>query len=131
MKTAIRIIITLFAFLATYYFISFIPFSLIQLSSSFSFIPIVVSLLIAVPIGYLVWKKLRGISNSLATYIFMGGVITGSIAFILGFVGPIIISPSSNQGPLLGIFITGPLGFLVGLIGGGIFWQIKVKNKKV
>ena len=70
-------------------------------------------------------------SNSLAQYIFMGGIIAGSIGFILGFVGPIILTPSSNQGPLLGIFITGPIGFLIGLMGGGIYWLVKVKNKQV
>jgi hypothetical protein len=30
---------------------------------------------------------------------------------ILGFVGPIVVAPEANQGPLLGIFLTGPLGF--------------------
>ena len=42
----------------------------------------------------------------------------GGILFLLGFVGPILIAPGSNQGPLLGIFITGPLGFAFGLIWG-------------
>jgi hypothetical protein len=45
-------------------------------------------------------------------------VIVGGIAFLLGFVGPMVVTPESNQGPMLGIFITGPLGFLVGLIWG-------------
>jgi hypothetical protein len=59
----------------------------------------------------------------------MGGIIIGSIGFVSGFVGPIIFSPSSNQGPLLGIFITGPIGFLLGLVGGGLYWWIKVKKE--
>ncbi|MGX5832263.1 hypothetical protein [Mesorhizobium sp. 43Arga] len=46
------------------------------------------------------------------------GAILGAIGFLGGFVGPIIITPEANQGPLLGIFITGPLGFLVGLVVG-------------
>lgn len=46
------------------------------------------------------------------------GAIIGGIAFACGFVGPVIFTPQSNQGPLLGIFITGPIGFLVGLAVG-------------
>jgi len=46
------------------------------------------------------------------------GAILGAIGFLGGFVGPIIITPEANQGPLLGIFITGPLGFLIGLVVG-------------
>ena len=45
-------------------------------------------------------------------------VILGVIGFVGGYVGPILITPEANQGPLLGIFITGPLGFILGLIVG-------------
>jgi hypothetical protein len=48
----------------------------------------------------------------------LGGIILGGIGFVAGFVGPIIFTPESNQGPLLGIFITGPLGFIVGALAG-------------
>ena len=48
-------------------------------------------------------------------------VVLGLIGFIGGYVGPVILTPEANQGPLLGIFITGPLGFLLGLtIGAGV-----------
>ncbi len=60
-------------------------------------------------------------------YSFIGGILIGGIAGALGLIGPIIFS-DSNLGPLLGIFFTGPLGFLIGLIGGGIYWKIKVQN---
>jgi membrane protease YdiL (CAAX protease family) len=40
--------------------------------------------------------------------------IVGTVSFLSGFVGPIVFSPDSPQGPLLGIFITGPLGAVVG-----------------
>jgi hypothetical protein len=48
------------------------------------------------------------------------GAIIGAIGFLAGVIGPILLSPSSNQGPLLGFFITGPLGFVVGVIFGWI-----------
>jgi len=130
MKTFARIILTFFTVVASYYFIYWVPFSLIPGARNIEFIPSVVSLLISFTIGYFVWKKMGSISNSLAKYILMGGIITGSIGFILGFFGPIILTPSSNLGPLLGIFFTGPLGFLIGLIVGGIYWLVRVKNKQ-
>ena len=46
------------------------------------------------------------------------GVKFGLIGFALGFFGPMILSPSSGNGPMLGIFITGPLGFVLGIIVG-------------
>ncbi|MFO1141505.1 MAG: hypothetical protein U1E59_03795 [Amaricoccus sp.] len=46
--------------------------------------------------------------------------ILGGIGFAAGFLGPMILAPGANQGPMLGIFITGPLGFLLGLAVGVI-----------
>ena len=46
------------------------------------------------------------------------GAIVGIVGFLLGFVGPIVVTPDANQGPLLGIFITGPGGFVLGLVFG-------------
>ncbi|MBM3401421.1 MAG: hypothetical protein FJY21_03760 [Bacteroidetes bacterium] len=131
MKTMIRIFTTLFTIFASYYFISFIPFSLIPLRANFGIIIIVLSLLISIYLGYFVWKYMGTGSNSLSRYIFLGGIIFGSVGFIIGFVGPIILSSPENQGPLLGIFLTGPVGFIIGLIGGGVFWKLKIKAKKV
>lgn len=45
-------------------------------------------------------------------------LIIGGIGFVLGFFGPMILDPSSGNGPLLGIFITGPGGFALGLLYG-------------
>ena len=44
--------------------------------------------------------------------------VLGSISFLGGFVGPIVVRPDLPQGPLLGIFITGPLGTTAGLVIG-------------
>ncbi len=51
---------------------------------------------------------------------FLGAVIVGGIGFLGGFLGPMILMPESNQGPMLGIFITGPLGAVVGFLGGAV-----------
>ena len=44
--------------------------------------------------------------------------IVGVVGFLIGFVGPLIFSPDSNTGPMLGIFVTGPLWAIVGAICG-------------
>jgi hypothetical protein len=54
-------------------------------------------------------------------YAVKGGIILGGIGFCAGFFGPIILRPTANQGPLLGIFFTGPLGFIVGTAIGWLY----------
>ena len=51
-------------------------------------------------------------------------LIIGAIGLVGGYVGPLIVTPGANQGPLLGIFITGPIGFVLGSIGGFIWTRI-------
>ncbi len=58
-----------------------------------------------------------GIRSPLASSA-MGAVVLGGLGFCAGFFGPMILSPESNQGPLLGIFITGPVGVVVGAVWG-------------
>jgi hypothetical protein len=50
--------------------------------------------------------------------ILRAAVLVGGVGFALGFFGPMILDPSSGNGPMLGIFITGPIGFVVGLLWG-------------
>jgi hypothetical protein len=48
----------------------------------------------------------------------IGAAVLGGLGFLCGFLGPIVLSPDANQGPLLGIFITGPAGALLGALLG-------------
>jgi hypothetical protein len=48
------------------------------------------------------------------------GWMVGGIGLLLGFVGPLVVTPTANLGPLLGILLTGPLGFVVGAIGAAV-----------
>jgi hypothetical protein len=48
------------------------------------------------------------------------GWAVGALGLAIGFVGPLVIYPKSNLGPLLGILVTGPLGFVVGALGAGV-----------
>jgi len=73
------------------------------------------------------WFALRGHiveSRYQMRFAIRGGLILGGIGFIAGFFGPIILQPSANQGPLLGIFVTGPLGFTLGTVIGWIYARI-------
>ena len=51
--------------------------------------------------------------NPLGVALFVGG-----IAFLIGFIGPMIVYPEANQGPLFGVFYGGPVGTLLGLLWG-------------
>ena len=42
----------------------------------------------------------------------------GAVGFACGFFGPLLLTPDSNMGPLLGIFLTGPWGAIVGAVVG-------------
>lgn len=56
----------------------------------------------------------------------LSALVVGVVSFLAGFVGPIILHPDSNQGPLLGIFLTGPAGFVLGGLGGFVWSRMKI-----
>ena len=56
--------------------------------------------------------------------------LLGLVGFMCGYFGPILLNPTANQGPLLGIFITGPLGVIAGLILGTIV-ELKRPQKAI
>ena len=45
-------------------------------------------------------------------------ISVGAVLFLVGFAGPILLTPNSPQRPLWGIFFTGPLGLVIGAIIG-------------
>jgi hypothetical protein len=74
------------------------------------------------------WFALRGkVAESRAQMkmAFIGGMVCFVLGFAGGFLGPIIFTPQSNQGPLIGIFVTGPIGFGVGTILGWIYAVVR------
>lgn len=123
MKQVFRVFAVLVVSLSTYYFIYWVPFSLIPMEKE-RWIANSVSLFCAAGIGWYVWFRSDSTPDRLISCIFYGAIVLGGIGFSAGFFGPIIFTPEANQGPLLGIFITGPLGFLLGGVGGFLYWLI-------
>ena len=75
-----------------------------------------------------VWAAVRGARPNERVHIgfTLGiGLLVGFVGFVVGFAGPLIFMPESNQGPLLGIFLTGPLGFFLGCVGGFLWTRLK------
>jgi hypothetical protein len=128
MRTIFRVILTIVVFIGSYCFIYWVPVSFMPAARQVDVILRIGSLLIAAVTAFFLWKTTAN-PLGLIFHVLMGGMILGSIGFVLGFFGPLIFTPDSNQGPLIGILYTGPVGFLLGLFGGGLFWIIKVKNK--
>ena len=82
-----------------------------------------VALTLAALLGCFATFGSRPAARKYLTAAVMGGFVVGAPAFLIGFVGPILLN-GGNQGPLLGIFITGPIGFVLGCLG-GVVWAAK------
>lgn len=130
MKLLFRIVAAFLVAVSVYYFVFWIGAALIADSlpdSMATIVPIVVAGAAAVLATRLVWKQTRD-PQGFVNLMVMGGLLAGTVGFCGGFFGPMIFSPESNQGPLLGLLITGPLGAVLGIIGGAIYWFVKAKR---
>ncbi|MDO8892815.1 MAG: hypothetical protein Q7V00_13285 [Sulfurimicrobium sp.] len=130
----LQIVAAIIVFVATHYFFFWISGGLllpILGSHGASVFPmsLTISLSAAAVASFYVWKRLgakRKERNppsqsvkpehevNLTSAVVLGAILAGSIGFIGGFFGPLLLMPGANQGPLLGIFITGPVGILLG-----------------
>jgi hypothetical protein len=86
------------------------------------FMSVVISFVAAIAVARYVWLHSASAGSGFVKSTMMGALVTGAVGFSAGFFGPMIFTPSANQGPLLGIFITGPLGLMCGGAGGAIHW---------
>ena len=127
MRNALRVLAMVVVVPASYFFIFWVPFSLLPFREH-RWIASLISLLCAIAIGRYTWKKLETAPDGLVSNVMLGAIVTGAIGFSGGFFGPIIFTPEANQGPLLGIFITGPLGFILGGVGGLVYWLVRTRK---
>src|SRR5262245_30222237 len=117
MRDALRLFASFVVFLATYFFVYWVPFSFFPFLHQ-NGIAIILSLLCAIGAARYTWQQMGSMPDGLVSTILSGAMIVGAIGFCAGFFGPIVFAPEANQGPLLGIFITGPLGVIFGALGG-------------
>jgi len=121
MLVAGRMLLSILVGIATFYFVFWVPFSLIAFPGSW-LIAIPVSIACGIATGRHVWRATESSNaGSLLHSILGGALVVGGISFAVGFFGPMILTPEANQGPLLGLLITGPLGFIFGGLGGFVW----------
>lgn len=94
---------------------------------------LVLGLFLATLLALAVWFAVRGQSVEARDRMraaCKGGLLFGGVAFAIGFIGPILLSPNSTSGngPLLGILFTGPVGFVVGVVG-GLLWDLRRRRR--
>lgn len=125
MTIVFRLLVMLFVVPAMYFFMFWVPGSFLPESS---WMQSALALLGAGGAGWYVWTRLGLSHPGMISSTLVGAAVLGGISFCAGFFGPMIFSPGSNQGPMLGIFITGPLGFLLGAVGGAVYWRCKLRD---
>jgi hypothetical protein len=123
--TLLRISATVLSALATFYFAFWLAGALLFSLHLPLWLSYVVAAVVATVTARYVWRHMSSSRPGLGRAVALGALITGAIGFSAGFFGPIILTPSANQGPLLGIFITGPLGLILGAVGGAIYWAVR------
>jgi len=114
-----RFTLSLLVGVATFFFVFWVPFSLLSFLPGHLLLAPIGSLVAAIYAARYLWRRTENSGDGGVLTLMLGGALTvGAIAFVIGFFGPMIWAPEANQGPLLGLFITGPLGFLLGGVGG-------------
>lgn len=129
MLTLVRIVLGLAGLLTGWYVSYWIYFAHDEMEGR-AFLgrgaPLLVGLAVAAVILALSAKQRHG----LASAIVLGALGLGSIGFVAGFFGPMILAPGANQGPLLGLLITGPGGFLLGGPLGALWWWLQRRRAR-
>ncbi len=125
MKLLFRIPVTLISTVASFYFIFWVGSAVLLPVHLPHWLPILGSSLVALAVAVYVWRHTVFHQANLVSSVVVGALTIGGIGFSAGFFGPLLLTPASNQGPLLGIFLTGPLGFLFGAFGGALYWFVR------
>lgn len=122
-----RLVLTGLVFLGVFIFMNMLIKVVLPITVITDKVRPFLSFAIAIGVAKMIWIPTKRVKAPVATYGIIGAMVFGSIGFIGGFLGPIILRPDSPQGPLLGVFFTGPIGFLLGLVG-GIIYGLKVEK---
>lgn len=126
MLTIARFGLSFLVGVATFYFVFWIPFSLVSFLPGWWLLATVGSLAAAIWSARYTWRRTDEARDGGVLAMTLGGaLVVGGIGFVGGFFGPMIFAPEANQGPLLGLFITGPLGFALGAAGGFVYGLVR------
>ena len=119
-----RIVVTVLAFAVGYALTGGLLFSLFAAQTPWGF-RTATGLACGLLVGAAVWRTTAGAGPGLGGAMMKGAGLLGAIGFAGGFFGPMLLTPESNEGPMLGIFITGPGGALLGAIAGAVWWGVR------
>jgi hypothetical protein len=126
MLTIARFGLSFLVGVATFYFVFWVPFSLVSFLPGHFLLATVGSLAAAVWAARYTWRRTDEARDGGVLAMTIGGaLVVGAIGFVGGFFGPMIFAPEANQGPLLGLLITGPLAFLLGGAGGFVYGLVR------
>jgi hypothetical protein len=81
---------------ATYYFVLWVPLSMIPFFEQSWIWRSIISLLCAAGVGSYTWKKMNSVLDGLVSSALVGAVTLGAIGFCAGFFGPLIFAPEAN-----------------------------------
>lgn len=134
MGSAFRATLAIVGAVAAFYFALWAPGSLLQRVGLPLWTVVALSLALSVLACRFIWRSLPAAKTSPARSadkpqraMILGALLVGAVGFAGGFLGPMMMTPGANQGPLLGMFITGPLGAVLGA-GLGWFWWATYKG---
>ena len=126
MLTIARFGLSFLVGIATFYFVFWVPFSLVSFLPGWWLLATIGSFAAAIWAARYTWRRTDEASDGGVLALTLGGaLVVGGVGFVGGFFGPMIFAPEANQGPLLGLFITGPLGFLLGGAGGFVYALVR------
>jgi len=126
MLTVARFGLSFLVGVATFYFVFWVPFSLVSFVPGHWLLATVGSFAAAIWAARYTWRRTAEPRDGGVLAMTLGGaLVVGGIGFVGGFFGPMIFAPEANQGPLLGLFITGPLGFVLGAGGGFVYGLVR------
>lgn len=117
-----RVFLSVIVFTLSFWLVASLFFPLFAFGAPEAFrisIGLACAALVTVP----VWRASANPAPGLGRSMLKGAGLLGGIGFIGGYVGPMILAPEANQGPLLGIFVTGPGGVVFGAIAGALWWN--------
>lgn len=130
MPSPFRILVAILSAAATYLFCYWVILALLPGGTRMSGVAWVMAILLGFATGLFVWRHAVTVDAGLATQMIRWGLIVGGAGFLAGFIGPIVFTPSANQGPLLGLFVTGPLGLVLGGGFGALRWYASRRDAR-